>query len=132
MDEIKRNNLLSEYANVEAPIIPIRRFFDGNDDEGSIGCNLTEHPGIERFKQILEGLLSRSDVTAVYARIAELETGGYWPFTDTIAVTGSISVDDLRAALTELQPDEVGAAADFGFVEAELPDLAGTLAAWWD
>ena len=57
-----------------------RAVFDGNDDAGSIGCNLTEHPGMNVFRDVLTGLLRRSDVQAVYAQIAELDAGeDCWP-----------------------------------------------------
>ena len=81
MDQSKCNALKAELADQEEPqIIPIERFFDGNDDAGSIGCNLTEHPGMNVFRDVLTGLLRRSDVQAVYAQIAELDAGeDCWP-----------------------------------------------------
>ncbi len=52
----------------EPQIVPIRTFFDGNEDLGSIGCNLAEHPGLEKFYAILGGLLERTDVRGVARR----------------------------------------------------------------
>ena len=132
MDESKRDRLIAEHSENDAPIIDIRTFFDGNDDEASIGCNLDEHPGIARFREVLEGLLSRSDVSGVYARIAELDTGGGWPFTDTVAVTGTISADDLREAVSELHPDDVGSADTYGFTDEDISSASTALAVWWD
>ena len=44
----KRNALVAELSSAADPIlVPIARFFDGNDDRGSIGCNLKHHPGID-------------------------------------------------------------------------------------
>lgn len=40
-------------------------FFDGNDDLGSIGCNLSDHPGIEAFRDTFARLLARPDVEAI-------------------------------------------------------------------
>ena len=31
-------------------------FFDGNDDEGPIGCNLTDYPGIDVFRSVWLGI----------------------------------------------------------------------------
>src|SRR5262249_27989650 len=74
------------------------------------GCNLVPHPGIDRFRRVLTRLCTRSDVQAVYAQVAELDPGeDRWPFTDTVFVVGTVPADDLRAAVSELQPDEVGA-----------------------
>jgi hypothetical protein len=115
-------------------VISVEHFFDGNDDLASIGCNLTEHPGIDAFREILTGLLRRPDVEAVYARIAEIDPGkNCWPFTDTLFVVGTISPDELQSILKPIQPDEVGPGEQF-----EIPSpikrmhQGPVLAAWWD
>ena len=115
-------------------IVPIEEFFDGNDDAGSIGCNLSDHPGIDAFREQLTGLVSRPDVEAVYARISELNPGDdSWPFTDTVFVVGSISSEILRELVEPLQPDEIGEASQFG-----VPSIitqqhkAPSQAIWWD
>jgi hypothetical protein len=108
MDDAKCLALKAELAT-QPQVVLIDRFFDGNDDLGSIGCNLNPHPGIARFRQILSGLLSRPDVQAVYAQISELDPGeGCWPFADMVLVVGTVPVADLRADVDPLQPDEVG------------------------
>lgn len=115
-------------------VVPISEFFDGNDDLGSIGCNLEPHPGLDRFREVLTGLLKRSDVQAVYAQISELDPGeGTWPFTDTVLVAGKISVDSLKAAVGSLQPDEVGDSTQFG-VAPSVAERHGSpvLVVWWD
>jgi hypothetical protein len=115
-------------------VVPIAEFFDGNDDPGSIGCNLDPHPGVDVFRDVLTGLLRRPDVEAVYAQISELDPGEEsWPFTDTVLVAGKISADDLRNAVSSLQPDEVGDADQYGVA----PSLAArhgsdVLVVWWD
>src|SRR5262245_27366125 len=48
-------------AQPQPPLVAIERFFDGNDDLGSIGCNLMPHPGVEAFRDVLTGLLCRPD-----------------------------------------------------------------------
>ena len=133
MDTIKRNKLVASLSSEPEPqLVSIREFFDGNDDPGSIGCNLMEHPGIESFSAVLTGLLNRKDVDAVYAQIAELDPGpDSWPFTDTILVVGSISDGDLSQILKPLEPDEVGpidTAPEFIVQRHQSP----VLSAWWD
>lgn len=135
MDETKCKALKAELASQPEPqIVAAERFFDGNDDLGSIGCNLTDHPGVDAFRDIFAGLLRRPDVQAVYAQISELDPGdGCWPFTDTILVAGMIPADELREAVTALQPSEVGDAERFG----DSPAIARkhstpVLAVWWD
>lgn len=134
MDLEKCEALKQEFAASEPALVPIDRFFDGNDDLGSIGCNLIDHPGVERFRDILAGLLSRNDVEAVYAQISELDPGeGCWAFTDTVYVVGAIPFDELERLLAPLQPDEVGL-VPAGNVPPALTarDPSQILCAWWD
>jgi hypothetical protein len=116
-------------------LVPIAEFFDGNDDKGSIGCNLyPDHPGVEVFRAVLTGLLRRPDVEAVYAQISELDPGEEsWPFTDTVLVVGNISAEDLRSAVSLLRPDEVGDSQQFG-ISPSVAERHGApvLVVWWD
>lgn len=135
MDQSKRDRLVAALSSeAEAQVVAIETFFDGNDDLGSIGCNLTQHPGIEAFRSTFERIAKRPDVEAIYALIAEVDPGeDSWPFADTVLVVGSISSSELASELAALGPDEVGSAADFDIP----PKLAAThsspiLAAWWD
>jgi hypothetical protein len=114
--------------------LPIRDFFDGNDDVGSIGCNLQTHPGVEAFRNVFLRLIERPDVEEIYVRVFEVDPGeDSWPFTDIAFVVGKISVDDLGDALASLEPDEVGDADDYGVpnVLKERHHLP-ILAVWWD
>jgi hypothetical protein len=118
----------------EPQLVPIDRFFDGNDDEGSIGCNLEPHPGVSLFKETLLGLTRRPDVVAVHAVIAEADPGeDAWPFTDTVLVVGTLDSESLAAAVSELEPDEVGPAdADAISVAGRIPPGASAFVIWWD
>ena len=135
MDIAKCNALKRDLATQREPqIVPIDHFFDGNDDLGSIGCNLMEHPGIEAFRSTFAALRKRSDVQAIYAQITELDPGEEsWPFTDTVLVVGSISAEELEDVLAPLEPDEVGP-GDPKFLSPGLSDSdrQSTLVAWWD
>ena len=110
------------------PFVAIDRFFDGNDDLGSIGCNLMEHPGIPVFREALTRLATRPDVTGVYAQISEIDPGdGCWAFSDTILVTGSVEIAAVEREVEALQPDEVGPSD-----RTDLPGGARALYIWWD
>ena len=135
MDDAKCRTLKAELtAQPEPQVVPVDRFFDGNDDLGSIGCNLDPHPGTNTFRQILTGLLTRPDVQAVYAQISELDPGdGCWPFTDTVLVVGSVPPDELQKAVEVLRPDEVGAAEAFGVPSAIAERHRSPVSViWWD
>jgi hypothetical protein len=109
MDEEKRQALVSDALKETFPgFVAIERFFDGNDDEGSIGCNLIPHPGIEVFRQVLTGLTKRADVSGVYAALTEIDMGkGSWSFSDTVYVVGKISRNELVRLVTKIEADEV-------------------------
>lgn len=116
-------------------LVPVERYFRDNDDLGSIGCNLIEHPGIDVFRDLLVGLTRRPDVAGVFVRIAELDPGeGCWPFADSVYVIGTIAPEDLGRILAPLLPDEV-VAVPLEMVPTELgrpPAGARVLSAWWD
>src|SRR5262252_2701480 len=133
MDARKRDDLKAKLSSrAEPQIVPIDVFFDGNDDEASIGCNLLEHPGIDVFRRILLGLLDRADVVAVYAQISEVDPGDeYWPFTDWVFVVGTIPQHELADALAPLQPDDVGP-PEYAVPEAITQHDARVLVAWRD
>jgi hypothetical protein len=135
MDNVKCRSLKADLsAQAEPQIVDINRFLDGNDDFGSIGCNLMEHPGIDVFREAFSKLQRRPDVKAVYAQITELDPAeDAWPFTDTIVVVGTISAEVLREHLAHLEPDEVGP-ADPDSISRGLSDSdrEASLIAWWD
>lgn len=135
MDQAKRDRLVAALTSETAgQLVAVETFFDGNDDLGSIGCNLMQHPGVEVFRATFERLANRSDVEAIYAQIAEVDAGeDCWPFTDTIFVVGEIPIGELASELTALEPDEVGSATDFGIPpELEAKHSPPILVAWWD
>lgn len=135
MDRHKRTRLIAELsAKPEPQLVPIGAFFDGNDDLGSIGCNLLDHPGIEAFRATFARIAARADVEAIYARIAELDPGeGSWPFADTVIVFGTISPETLASQLAALEPDHVGPAEEFGILHSSaLGHASPGLVAWWD
>ena len=135
MNTAKRNALVDRLSKEEEPLlVSIDEFFDGNDDLGSIGCNLTEHPGIDAFRNIFEALKRRPDVEAIYARISELDPGPEsWPFSDTVLVSGKIPPEELMRALAPLEPDEIVPAEEFS-VEPPITSRHSSpaLLAWWD
>jgi hypothetical protein len=136
MDQAKCAALKQELSGMPEPqVIPIGRFFDGNDDPASIGCNLAKHPGVQAFRDVLAGLLRNPGVEAVYAQMFEVDPGeDYWPFADTVLVVGSIPDTELRTAVKPLRPDEVRVLErdDVPEVVAQRHGPARVLAVWWE
>jgi len=134
MDMKKCRALKAQFMDEAEPqAIPIQQFFDGNDDEGSIGCNLSPHPGMGLFSEVLVGLLERKDVEAVYVQISELDPNDEsWPFSDLVVIAGSISIKDLRKLLAPLCPGDVSNATDYHIAEEIAAKHSEMLIAWWD
>jgi hypothetical protein len=58
-------------------------------------------------------------VEAVYVQISEIDDGrDNWPFSDTIMIIGTVTLETLETMLAELEPDELGTADDFGLPSA--------------
>jgi len=136
MDGAKCAALKSELSKLPEPqVVPVERFFDGNDDVASIGCNLPKHPGMQVFRDVLTGLRRLPGVLAVYAQVFELDPGDeYWPFADTVLVVGTLPATALRGAVKGLMPDEVDLLApdDVPPAVAERHPGAPVLSIWWD
>ncbi len=138
MDQAKSRALKDALENLEEPVlVPLDRFFDGNDDPASIGCNVSPYPGLETFRTVLDGLVRRPDVRSVHLLIGEVDPGEeYWPFASAALVAGDIPETELRRALRPLRPDEVAPAETggaFGITDEVLARLGPpVLLAWWD
>ncbi len=140
MDLQKRAALIETILAFEAPpeampVVPLEAFFDGNDDLGSIGCNLPEHPGISRFRDVLTAMRARPDVQDVLVGIYEIvEDDTSWPFSETIYVLTTARASTVQQWAAELEPDEVTA----GFLDGPppgAPSLRPGMAPvrlWWD
>lgn len=141
MDINRRNRLLElikakgiPVGRSPGPTVRLEDFFEGNDDLGSIGCNLTLHPGVSKFYKTLAAIKSRDDVQDVLLEIVDLIDEHSWPFSDKVFVLTSMPADTLRKLMSKLKPDEVGQfPADL--IPRDLPPLntgMQILGAWWD
>jgi len=133
MDEAKRIALIHKLSQLpEDALISLDEFFDGNDDMGSIGCNLMEHPGLDVFRDTLRIIASRQDVVDVLVGITEVDPGfGAWPFSDAIFVVGRIGRAELEDVLAILEPDEVERANE-PLPPALRVHAEPAFRVWWD
>jgi hypothetical protein len=140
MEAEKRAALIGRIRGLEGsadtmPVVSLEAFFEGNDDPGSIGCNLPNHPGPHRFYELLAAIRARREVQDVLVGIYEIvEDDSSWPFAETVYVLTSAAPEVVRQWAAELEPDEVEA----GFPNGEPPG-APVLAQgmtpvrlWWD
>lgn len=139
MDKAARGRLLAEISRQETSggevAVPLELFFDGNDDRGSIGCNLgRDQPPISEFHRVLARLRAKPEVLDVLARITDVGDESTWPFTDTVYVISSLSQADVESALKDLRFDEVTCGWLYGKPVAATEPAAGfsVYSVWWD
>jgi hypothetical protein len=118
------------------PVVSLEDFFEGNEDYGSIGCNLIEHPSPQGFFEHLLAIRSRPDVQDVLVEIYEIEEGdaNMWPFSERVYVLTSASAKDVADWMRSLRPDEIEEGYFQGKPPAapELREGMQVYAAWWD
>lgn len=128
---------ISADGSTPSPVVSLEDFFEGNDDLGSIGCNLgeDEHPGINGFYRVLRDIRARADVQDVLVEIHELMEGeDEWPFAERVYILTSATEDTVRSLLEPLLADDV----ELGWSNSEPPGAPTlkpgmrVLAAWWD
>ncbi|MBO9128519.1 hypothetical protein [Bacillus sp. 165] len=124
------------YPNAEAaPIVNLEDFFEGNTDEGSIGCNLLDHPGIKKFYDVLINIREKANVQGVFVEIMEMEDGvDYWAFSERVYILTNAENSSVEEWVTDLEPSEVDEGYAFG-----VPEIAPKLfegykvySVWWD
>lgn len=132
LKEIYRQVDLNEKA---LPIVSLELFFEGNDDTGSIGCNLLEHPGTEKFYSILKKIRDRENVQDVLIEIMEFdEDESMWPFSERVYIITSASKNEIRDWVEELEIDEIGKGYEYCKpVEAPVQKEGyHVYSLWWD
>lgn len=94
-----------------APIVSLDDFFLGNEDYGSIGCNLNCAISPQAFYETLKSIRSRSDVQEIWIEITDSNQEDsdslMWPFSDQIYLVTSASRQEVADWTAFLQPDEV-------------------------
>jgi hypothetical protein len=133
VDRIKILGLLSHDSPL--PLVTLEEFFVGNDDYGSIGCNLNL-PGPQFFYENLKLIRSKSNVQDVLVEITEVEEGDptMWPFSDRIYVFTDAAADDVGRWMAALQPDTIEEGFANGKPERgpELKPGFKCYGVWWD
>ena len=118
------------------PLVTIEEFFEGNDDPGSIGYNLSPPVGPQQFYSLLKTLRDRHDVADIRIAVKQLEYPDGWPSTDTIWFITSASAATVRSWLSDpIVPDDIfdGFGAVGESIEPyDIPDGMNAVGAWYD
>jgi hypothetical protein len=119
----------------EAPIVTLEDFFEGNIDEGSIGCNLFVHPGLETFYDVLLNIRNMDNVQDVFVEIMELEDDEeYWAFSERVYIFTNEEKSLVKEWVNVLEPSEVDEGYAFGKPPIAPKSLPGykVYSIWWD
>jgi hypothetical protein len=119
-----------------SPVVSLEDFFEGNQDLGSIGCNLIKHRGTQKFFDTLRSIRELPDVQDVLVEIHEVDESDdfSWPFSERVYVYTTAGKEEVSNWLKPLGPDEI----EEGFVQGkpyaapEAGEGMRVLAAWWD
>lgn len=115
-------------------LVTLEDFFEGNNDRTSIGVNILENqPSPQEFYIELKKIRNLDNVQDVLVRIQDIEDTD-WPFTDTIYIISSLSFEEIKSNLKELQPDEIY--EDWMYsIPINAPEIEygnKVFSVWWD
>lgn len=117
------------------PLLMLSEFFEGNDDFGSIGCNLSPPPGPAKFNEVLKQIASRSEVADVRVQITMFDDPTMWPFSDTVWIITSAAPQTVAEWFDEaMRPDNCSAGwtEHVSFEPLDVPEGMRPVACWWD
>lgn len=116
------------------PLLTLAEFFDGNDVDGTIGCNLNPPPSPAEFYELLKGIAARPGVADVRVQVTMFDAPE-WPFSDTVWVITSASPKEVASWFDEsVRPDECISGWQDGVAVEPCAVPAGMkpIMCWWD
>ncbi len=130
-------------AGVPIPLLTTAEFFDGNDQDGSILCNVVwtdatgqiDAPSVQQVREVLERVAARPDVSDLRVVVHEAEDSEDWPFAERVLVVGTGDPQAVRGWFpADYAPDDSWlVAADDGPLESyEVPSGQVAVMCWWD
>lgn len=128
---------------VPAPVLTLAEFFDGNDDTGSILCNVVltgvgededDAPTPQQVRAVLESVRDRPEVADVRVVVLEAEDPDFWPFAEEVVVVTTADPETVRSWFPEdYAPDDVRERGPKRDLEPfDVPDGYAALLCWWD
>ncbi|XEC96597.1 hypothetical protein AB6A23_08670 [Paenibacillus tarimensis] len=130
LNEIKKQ-LELEGDSGAAPIVSLELFFNGNEEESSIGCNLLNHPGIDVFYKTLKKIKELDDVQDIFVEIYEVDE---WPFSERIYILSKLNEKEIMDLLSVLEPSDISEGYEFSEpkVAPKLEIGMKVYSVWWD
>ena len=115
-------------------LLTLEEFFEGNEIEGSICCNLDPCPHPQDVYESLKAIRERSEVTDILIQITAFDDPD-WPFSDTIWIISSVNSEVVFSWLPKnIEPNECwdGWVESQTYEEYEIPIGMRPVACWWD
>jgi hypothetical protein len=116
------------------PLLTLEAFFEGNDIDGSICCNLEPCPSPKEVFEALKTIRSKTEVADILVQITAFDDPD-WPFSDTVWVITSADSETVRSWLPKsIEPNECweGWVESQTYEEYKLPAGMNPIACWWD
>lgn len=120
----------------------LKEFFDGNDAPHSLGVNLGDHPGGQRFFEILKKIKRKRKVQDVLVAVSQVPIGtdqgiddldyDDWPISEDVFILTSADADEVRDWCVELRPDEISVLDKTPEGVPELKPGMHVVNLWWD
>jgi hypothetical protein len=131
---------------VPLPLLTLAEFFDGNDEPGSILCNVVlsgagededDAPTPQQVRAVLATVAGRPEVADVRVVVTEADDPDWWPFADRVLVVTSADPEVVRGWFpADYAPDEVFPHADEVRPQPvepyDVPAGHAAVICWWD
>jgi hypothetical protein len=117
------------------PLLSLTEFFEGNDEVGSIGCNLSPMPGPAAFYRSFQAIADRLGVADVRVQVTMFDDPNGWPFSDTVWVITDAAPEEVAGWFPEeMRPDDCrrGWTEGVAFEPCPVPAGMAPIACWWD
>jgi hypothetical protein len=135
----KRSILLKKIKERGFPknevFVSIDEFFEGNNDDGSIGANIyPDPPSLADFYNTLKEIKKDSRTDELLVRIADIDDTE-WFYTDMIYISGRYKSAEIKKLFKLLRPDEVYEGMMYDEEPSNIPQLkpgSKAYSVWWD
>jgi hypothetical protein len=115
--------------------VSVEDFFEGNEDEGSIGANIFPNPpSLQEFYDILKEIKKAEKTENLLIRIADIDDTE-WFYTDMVYISGNYTLAEIKKLFKRLKPDEVYEGMMYDDKPSNIPQInPGNKAysVWWD
>ncbi len=87
--------------------VTIEDYFDGNEDDGSIGVNIyPDPPTLQEFYETLTEIKKAPKTDNLLIRITDIDDTD-WFYSDTVYISGKYTLTEIKEMFVSLKPDEI-------------------------